>query len=902
MGQEMKRRKYYLLFTGLFLLMCAAAFFPFFNEGKSFVWGAGVEDGLSQHFSALAYWGAYLRELMGNLFAGHPKLPMWDLTFGYGADIISTLNYYAIGDPLNILYGFVSEKNAETMYNFMILLRMYLAGVSFMMYAAKMKKKGYASVIGALVYVFCGFTFRLGLRHPFFLNPMIYFPLLCLGVEKIYRKEKPIAFIFAVAVAAVSNYYFLYMLTIFTVVYAWIRFYDYYKEHRISNFFRTVRNFVLYYIIGIAMVSTILIPSVVGFLGNGRHGAGVDIRTLIAYPVKYYILFLENLMAYGNAGNNTNAGFLPIAGIAIFFVLFSRRMKHKKYKLTFLGCILGLVLPVFGFALNGFSYASNRWSFVLNFVAALLVAEMYPRFFVMTKRQKIGIGGSILTYNLFIFLVNCMEEPKLENQGAQTAGIILFVFYLFFLLFQWKGYDIKSRLPQVVMALLLVATIGVHGYYRFDSDQSGYTKQFMDQGTALKTLRSKEITMLSSVKDDSLYRVHAEGYKYKNYGVVNGLNTISGYYSITSGDITDTVNSYQTLGMQYADKYRGLDQRMGLMTLAGVKYMTIPNTGHVDRWTSSKGDVPFGFKKIKESNNVTLYENPYALPLAYSYDSYITKNQYYALNGVGREQAMLESVVLEDQPACDTLKNSKVSDNTAVNTIPLSENRISSPKGEKYSVVTVPVNTKKEMYLYFKNLTYDDSEIKSDNFMLEGKKSSKGIMVEQNSIRKKIHIQSTFSPYYFGRKDYMIKLNHDKTKKKEAIKLRFLSPGTYQFDQLYLVTVDKQKTMDKMQNLKKNSLTNIKYEGNHFSGKIKTEKEKMVCVTIPYSKGWTAMVDGKKTKVYKVNGMYMGIEVGAGEHTIQLSYVSPGFKLGAVISLLGVVVLLVMSFLSRKGK
>ena len=118
-----EQRKYcYGVYTLMFLLMCIVAFLPFFTEGKSFVWGAGVEDGLSQHFSALAYYGEALREFFRNLLAGHPKLVMWDMSLGYGADILSTLNYYAIGDPLNLLYGFVSPKNTETMYDFMILL------------------------------------------------------------------------------------------------------------------------------------------------------------------------------------------------------------------------------------------------------------------------------------------------------------------------------------------------------------------------------------------------------------------------------------------------------------------------------------------------------------------------------------------------------------------------------------------------------------------------------------------------------------------------------------------------------------------------------------------------------------------------------------------------------------
>ena len=31
-----------------------------------------------------------------------PSLPMWDLHIGYGSDILTTLHYYVIGDPLTL--------------------------------------------------------------------------------------------------------------------------------------------------------------------------------------------------------------------------------------------------------------------------------------------------------------------------------------------------------------------------------------------------------------------------------------------------------------------------------------------------------------------------------------------------------------------------------------------------------------------------------------------------------------------------------------------------------------------------------------------------------------------------------------------------------------------------------
>lgn len=881
-----EQRKYcYGVYTLMFLLMCIVAFLPFFTEGKSFVWGAGVEDGLSQHFSALAYYGEALREFFRNLLAGHPKLVMWDMSLGYGADILSTLNYYAIGDPLNLLYGFVSPKNTETMYDFMILLRMYLAGITFIIYARKMKKRSYGTVIGALVYVFSGFCFRLGLRHPFFINPMIYFPLLCLGIEKIYQRERPYVFIFAVCVSAMSNYYFLYMLTIFAVIYAWIRFYKYTEENKMKNFCLTILKFGMYYTLGIAMAAVILLPSVIGFLGNGRYGKGVDWKSLIVYPGKYYLLFIENFIGYGNMGSNTNAGYLPIVGIVVLFTLFSQRMKHKKYRVAFIASIIALILPIFGYAFNGFSYANNRWAFALSFIVALLTAEMYPRLFVMSKRQQIGIGAGIIIYTVFCIIVNASGEEILKNKGIMAACGLIAVFYILLLIFQRLGYDTQKRIVRVSMAILLLISVGVHGYYRFDPKGYAYTQEFMDQGQAYRTLKEDNIRMLSKVNDPSVYRVHAEGYRYKNYGLINHLNTISGYYSITAKCVTDTIKGYDTLGMQYADKYKGVDQRLGLLSLAGVKYITVAHNSQVAKDVSSKGDVPYGVEKQSKKGNITLYKNKYALPFAYAYDSYMTEQQYEQLNGIGKEQAMLAQIILNQHPADKEIQHNEQRNNPDIQTISLPETRISSPKGKKYADITVPVEKDKETYLYFKNLVYHGKKNGDDNFILTGRKGTKGILVTQNDVQQKIHIQSTFNPYYFGRKDYIVKINHQTSKAKEKVRLNFLSPGEYEFDDISLITVPKKDVLVRLKERKENSMKQIQYEGNHFRGVYHAKKDQILCVTIPYSKGWKATVNGNRTKIYKANGMFMGIIMKKGTQSVKLYYETPGLKIGACISL-----------------
>ncbi|MBS7007106.1 YfhO family protein [Anaerostipes sp.] len=885
MTSQKSTKKYYFLYFILFIVMCFAAFYPFIAEGKSFIWAAGVEDGLTQHFESLAYWGHYLREAVKSILSGHPSFPMWNMSLGYGGDILSTLNYYAIGDPLNLLYIFVPMKQTESMYTFMILLRMFLAGTAFMAYCRKMNKNHFASVMGALVYVFCGFIFRSGLRHPFFINPMIYFPLLCLGVEKIYKKERPYLFIAVTAVASMSNFYFLYMLTIFTVIYALIRFYQYYSKDKLKNFFVLLRRFAGYYILGVALSAVILLPAVYGFLGNGRGGG--QVHNLIAYPFKYYILFLENFVGYGNSGQSTNVGFIPIAGIVVLFLMYSRRMKHKKYKMAFLGCIIFLALPVFGFIFNGFSYVTNRWNFVFTFIIALLVSEMYPRLFYMSKRQIIGILIGISIYNLIIRVAELSKPEVFKNDGAYIAGIFLFLFYLVLLYFQWKGMDSKSMATRIVISVLVVISIGVHGFYRFGDGGRNYISEFLDKGEAIKLLSSDENKQLKKQAGSQMVRVHNETQRFHNYGVLDELNTVSAYYSIIPKETMETVRSYETLGMQYADKYHGVDLRQGLLSLASVKYIMVPETESLK-----------GCRLLHESEGIRLYENPYALPFGYTYDSWISQKDYDSMNGAEREQAMIKSAVL-DEGVQDLKKQDSSSVQTAQKKLS-GRKSLSVNRGGRTEKYRLKLDSNKENYIYIKNLRYSPLTKNKSNMSdiaLKGKKGNKGIDVMDGSNEKHIYIQDKMSSYYFGRHDYLMKISGD-----GDFEVNFLSSGTYSLESVSLITVNPVTMQKELKKRKRNSLKNIIYKDNVFSGEIETKKTKLLCIPIAYSKGWSAKVDGKKAEILKTNGMYMGVVLKPGKHKITLDYRTPWLIPGVVISITAGMIFLIYIVVSRRKR
>ena len=90
-------------------------------------------DGIPQHLNSLAYYGRYLREVLHTIFVEHKlELPMWDMNIGYGSDILTTLHYYVIGDPLTLLSVFVPADKTEVLYEVLSFSEEFIwRGVSF---------------------------------------------------------------------------------------------------------------------------------------------------------------------------------------------------------------------------------------------------------------------------------------------------------------------------------------------------------------------------------------------------------------------------------------------------------------------------------------------------------------------------------------------------------------------------------------------------------------------------------------------------------------------------------------------------------------------------------------------------------------------------------------------------
>ena len=76
----------------------------------------------------------------------------------------------------------------------------------------------------------------------------------------------------------------------------------------------------------------------------------------------------------------------------------------------------------------------------------------------------------------------------------------------------------------------------------------------------------------------------------------------------------------------------------------------------------------------------------------------------------------------------------------------------------------------------------------------------------------------------------------------------------------------------------------------------------MIKVIESWDPGWSATLDGKKAPVEKIEGFMMGVKVPSGEHAVVLRYRTPGAKAGALLSLSGPALLLVILLAGKRKR
>ncbi len=147
-------------------------------------------------------------------------------------------------------------------------------------------------------------------------------------------------------------------------------------------------------------------------------------------------------------------------------------------------------------------------------------------------------------------------------------------------------------------------------------------------------------------------------------------------------------------------------------------------------------------------------------------------------------------------------------------------------------------------------------------------------------------------------------------KDQETITITFPSIGIYSYDEMKVTSLPMRNFDKRVSELRKEQVTNLNYNldilhkremTDALTGEVTTHGARILFFSIPYNKGWKAYVDGKETRLYRANVGYMALLLDEGNHEFKLSYQTPLFREGLVISLLFALILVIAFGIKKKG-
>lgn len=945
-----RRLRYFLIYTILYLILAGLLVLFFRLQNRSLVYHA---DAWRQHLRALAYYGKWLRGNLWHLFHDHSLTPQaWSFGLGYGSDVLTTLHYYCIGEPLTALTVFIPERFTKYYFEFLILLRPYLAGLSFSAYAEYMigrkqlrstSATSFPILCGALCYVFSGTVLYLGMLHPFFVTPMIYLPLLFLGVEKVLRERKPRIFLVTVWLAALSNFYFFYMLALMTAAYALVRVIARTRgeqairnagagnagvgrtHHRncaswIPEALRRLLQLLGYATAGTMAAGAVLIPILVQFQSDPRNATSYGLP--LFYEKEYYSELLKNAVTFINHPLYDTELCLSVVCIAAVITLFFLR-GHGQLKLAVIGAAVMLCLPAAGYVMNGGAYVINRWTFAVEFLFSFVLTVVWNDEQVRFRGKNIGRG---LAFSLVLVTI--------------ALNIVI-------------GY---VRIPA-----------GENG----GSGQNGFPSEFADEQTAEEYMtaanrnESAAVTQYAEETEaPAFYRYTGRDLTY-NAGTQTQTSSTQFCWSLANGSVADF---FKALGVNEEQNfsYTGLDDRTALEALAGVKYYTIAydndyekqfvpygfaDCGTVEAWNSAeslqeKSGAEYGddsWEPVVPTYHI--YQNTFALPIGYTYTGFVSRSAFDAMDLTERQEALLQGVVLEDEERMNAGNEdrqetgngeglqARVSGLEQVQPEFSEEKRtytVEAGDGVSYAADTsapcfrvtkegakatlrFEAAEEAETYLVLRDLDagpLDGKDGESDsadnlsNLESEYPISVKALREGTPLTDKRLNFKTEINQYYSGLKDFAMNMGY-RDKGADTFEIVFQSEGVYSMSELAVVEQPTKEMMRHAVDRLVCTMTDVdlhrnpvSFASSEITGTVNAEQDRYLVFSIPYSKGWTVYDNGKKAELQKANLMYLGMPIEAGSHEIRLVYRTPGGTAGILVSLAGVIL---MIFLCRRS-
>ena len=864
---ENRRERFALRYTVMFAFVAAAVLSVFVLGGRSLIRGL---DGPAQHYPALLYLGNWIRT---GLSGGGWK--MIDFSLGQGMDVLTTLSYYCFTEPLALVSALVPEAYTEYLYAALLFVRFYLAGLFAAMLARSHGAKGWTAAVGGLLYGCGSFMAAGGLWHFNFGIGLVFLPLMLLAVERVFRTGGWRIYVAVVALQLVSSFYFAYMNTVIAIMYILARLaQEMTSRNEMGRCVRTGMKLLGGYVLGAALSAVVFLPVAMAFLGGGRSaletGAG---ESLLHYSASFYKELLTGFFGcVSMPGSWTLVGYAPLAAVGASMFVLKRERSTSAVRAMLCLCALMLCVPAVGKVMNGMGYPSNRWCYALELFLVLAAVRGIEDVGTAKRKKVFALCAVWMLYAAGCLLV------KRSFDGAVVLALFAATAVL---LAAGALGKLKERTLRAAVCALAVISLSVSAVLAYAPVGDGLVKNYLPWGY-VSADENERLSAFKNSADEDFYRVDGAFLTEDDYkGFIGGhapmLNYrgVSYYWSITPALISNHYVDTWSNSLIYYHLLHGMGGDAGMNLLASVKCVLAAE--------ECADVIPQGFEAVEsfegeDGLRYSVMENQYALPLGYTFDSWMSEAEYQKLSAIEKRDALLRTAVVES--AVDGLP--ETSSESAVRKL---DSQFDGNRIENGAKISCVVPEEGEVFVVVAAPKMAGSE---ECFDVSGPAGVNRAYISNESSNFAYPQQGVILPMGVceaGKVEFVFERDSEFTC--DGVEVWFRASEDY----------------DCMaQKLGEDVLENAEVGVNCVSGTISLDETKWLQLSVPYSKGWTATVDGEPAALSRSGGMYMGLALEAGEHMVELKYRTPWLLEGAAITLLAVITATILSLIGLKRR
>ena len=795
----------------------------------------------------------FMKELYNKLTTGGSLTYSWNI--GLGVNFSSLYAYY-LASPVNWFIGFVTPNHIPEAMNLFIIVKTALCSLTFAYYLSKhfnTRKMTIASisVFYALSSYFCAFSWNL-----MWLDCLVLLPLIILGLEKLVKENKCYLYCITLGFAILSNYYIAIMICIFCVLYYFALIYSSDANKNLKYYIDRFKNFAIYSILAGAFAAITVLPAYYA-LSSTASGEFEFPKTIITYFSMLDMLSrsLINVEAAVFSAHDPNL----YCTVAVFLLLplyvINPKIKFKekiaKVSLVFI-FLLSFNTNIPNYIWHGFHYPNSlpaRESFLYIFLVLTMCYEALINIREISRKQ---LGACFAGSIALILLIEELYVSDTYNSLTIYISIVFLIFYLIVI-----SLMRSNKYKQNFVTYLLLIIVGAEAFINVEETAlSTCTRSaYLNDNKAIETLVSEA----NKAEDDNFFRIEKADRRTKNDAAWNNYYGASTFSSTANAGLSEY---YGSLGFEKStNAYAYYGHTPLTEAMFSIKYVLSSSELKESEYISSFANTTYPVtnyidNKVVSNRSYYMYKNNYSLPLAYMMP------------------ADMDTVWDNKNP------NPFVVQNNLSTAITNNE----TPLFTRLNVITVGEQNK--------------IEITEDTHLF----------IYVTTSLDSINVTTTSPDGNTASKNYSSMTHKHILDLGELLSGSTVTVNSSDSDvnliQLYAYSFDSSVFTETYDKLAESPMELTSFSDTKLKGNVTASEDGMLYTSIPYDKGWTVYVDGKKVTTHAFKNALLSIYLTEGYHEIEFEYTPLGYNQGLLLTTLSIVVfiLIIITDISKKRR